>query len=650
MEHYVIFFPKEHTNASFYHELLKKEKDEKWLEEGLKSEFIDINHQDEDGNTFLINCLKAGKFQSAEWLIKHGANITIKNKDRKAAIHIAIEKNSLPVVKGLLELGTIDINERDINGRTLLQDVVVFGNHQMAKLLINHGTNINNKDTHEHNVLYDALSFGDLNFINYLLSIGELNRNYLDEDDNSVMQHPEVLKNHEIAKALINHGVDPTIIPKNGTPYLLKIVLDGEESMKEIVDTAIQNKVNINALLPNGNTLLLEIIATISSLHRVNEQKRTTLLEVAQKMLDADGDINALKNDETGIFQAIRDRDYPLCEFLLRANIDPNYQNRYGDTILFEIIYDGIKGMKLLKLLIKYNIDPNIKNHDGKNVYELLNDVILHFHKTKQLTDKEILAKLDKKGEYLAVIKELLKSDEKADHNYLDSSGNPLFFTPILYNHHDLFRLYINHKFDIHMRNHAGHNIFFEYVLKVFEIADESTHACKEFEENLTSLIGYRVDQNFQDALGWSILHKIVHGKCNDKLFNILTKIVAFDYALKDNLGRTVIHNAVWSDDEFVIRRIHSLEPTIINLPDGYSILPITYAALLGNQKLVLLFLELGSNISAKKPVVKSAIKKFTPMLKNLSKLTHDLHESVDKVHLQTLIDQILEDFQIKGS
>jgi len=91
-------FQKEHDNASFYRELLKKQKDEKWLEEGLKSEFIDIDHQDEDGNTFLINCLKEGKFQSVEWLIKHGANITIKNNKRMSAIHYAIEKNSLLVV------------------------------------------------------------------------------------------------------------------------------------------------------------------------------------------------------------------------------------------------------------------------------------------------------------------------------------------------------------------------------------------------------------------------------------------------------------------------------------------------------------------------------------------------------------------------
>ncbi len=643
-------FEKEHDNASFYRELLKKQKDEKWLEEGLKSEFIDIDHQDEDGNTFLINCLKEGKFQSVEWLIKHGANITIKNNKRKSAIHYAIEKNSLPVVKGLLELDIIDVNERDIDGRTLLQDVIVFGNHQMAKLLIQYGTDINNKDIHDRNVIYDALSYGDINFINYLLNMEELDRNLVDEDENSVMQHPEVLKNTDIAKTLLTHGVDPTIIPKNGTPYILKILLEAKENMMDILDTALQNNLDVNKELPNGHTILLEVIATISALHKKDDKKRELLLKAAKKMLDSGGDINARRKNETGIFQAIRDRDYELTSFLLVADINPNHQNSYGETILFEIIYDGIKSLKLLRLLILHHIDPNIKNHDGKNVYELLNDIILHLHGTKPIKEKETLLKIDKKGEYLIFVQELLKNDEQSDHNYFDSTGNPLFFNPLLYNHHDLFRSYINHKFDIHTKNHAGHNIFFEYVIKVFERDDDSIKACKDFEENLSSLISFKVNQNFKDALGWSALHKVVHGKCNDKLFAILTKIVAFDYTMKDNLGRTVIHNAVWSDDEYVIKKIHSLEPDIINLPDGYSILPITYAALLGNQKLVLLFLELGTNLSAKKKIADSAIKKFSPMLKNLPKLFDKLHDMDQRLHIETLIDQITEDFRLQGS
>lgn len=105
-------FKKEHTHENFLYEILKKEFDEKWLENALKSELIDINHKDKKGNTYLTKCIKETRYKSAEWLIKKGADISIKNDDGKTAINIAIEKNSLPIVKGLLDLGKIDVNQK----------------------------------------------------------------------------------------------------------------------------------------------------------------------------------------------------------------------------------------------------------------------------------------------------------------------------------------------------------------------------------------------------------------------------------------------------------------------------------------------------------------------------------------------------------
>ncbi|MEA2017548.1 MAG: ankyrin repeat domain-containing protein, partial [Campylobacterota bacterium] len=112
-------FKREHSNVTFLQEILHKEPNWDWLIEGLDKEIIDINHQDKDGNTFLIKCLKVSKFKSAVWLINHNADTTIKNNDKKTAINIAIEKNNLIVVKELLDLNKIDVNQKDIDGRSL---------------------------------------------------------------------------------------------------------------------------------------------------------------------------------------------------------------------------------------------------------------------------------------------------------------------------------------------------------------------------------------------------------------------------------------------------------------------------------------------------------------------------------------------------
>ena len=147
--------------------------------------------------------------------------------------------------------------------------------------------------------------------------------------------------------------------------------------------------------------------------------------------------------------------------------------------------------------------------------------------------------------------------------------------------------------------------------------------------------------------MGWTILHKIVGTKCDEKLFDILTKVALFDYTIQDIQGRTVVHNAVWADKISIIKKIYSVSPQSINIVDNYQILPITYAALLGNQKLVMLLLHLNSNISGRKPITEKAIKKFSPMLKNLKHIKDDITDSELEKKFDTLIIQIIKDFKL---
>ncbi len=639
-------FTKEHNNENFYLELTKKHFDEQWLEEALKSEFIDINHQDAEGNTILLRCLKKSRYKSVEWLIKHGAEVHTKNKAGKSAINLAIEKNSLPVVKGLLELGKIDVNQRDIDGRSLLQNVVVWGNIKMAKLLIRKGADINNTDHHNRNVLYDALSYGDRGFFNYFLAFEDIDLNNLDENGNTLFQHREIQKNDLLAIDLLKAGADPTILTATGESYLYNVILREEEA-KEIIQTALQHGANANALTKNGNTLMMELIELVLNLPEKKEETKKYYLEIAQLMLDHGGNLNLTnKGSETILFDAVRVRDYAIIAFLLSNGIDPNIQNEYGETPLFDIILDGSKSRDLILLLLAYKANPNLINQDGKTVYEVLNDIIIHQHGAKKINDRTFLSKLNLKSDYFILLKELLEQEE-SDLDYLDSSGNPLFFNPLLYDCFALFKLYINY-IDINLLNQSGHNIFYEYALSIFEKNDTSSKALDNFESHLSTIISHKANKNFQDALGWTVPHKILTTPCDERLFRILTKVVLFDYTIKDNLGRSVIHNAVWGNKPYVIEIIENIAPSTINQIDKYGILPITYAALLGNQKLVLHFIKHGSNIHGDKKIAPQAVKKFNPMLKNLPKLLKGVTDKTDLDNLHTIIEQVRRDFSIQ--
>lgn len=642
------FFKKEFNNTTYLQELLQDNPNEQWLEDGLKNEMVDINHKDERGDTFLIKCIKVSKSLSVKWLIEHRADLTIQNINGKTALFFAIEKRNREIIKQIIELKVINLEQRDIDGRTLLQNIVMLGHNEMAKILINYGANPNNIDNKNRNLIYDALSYGDQGFIQYLLNLEHLELNLLDEDGNSIMHHVEVIKDDDVAKKLLIAGADPTLKNKNGESFLLTTALRGA-SGEELIDIALENGADVNSPTANDNTILMELIAISSNLSVDEKDRRASLLRTSRKMLKHGGNINAIeKNNESGLFNAIRLADYDLVSFLLAGGIDPNVISDTGDTVLNLIIFEGVKELDIIILLIQYGANPNIRNKDGKTIYELLNIFVLHILGTKLTTDEEILNKIDPDGQYVRIIKEFLSHRDKEENlNYLDSTGDPLFFKPILYGHFPLFKLYIKSGLDVNATNKANHTIFYEYVYKVFNENKSDKITCERFQNNLSNLLSNKVDRHYQDGLGWTVLHKIIGTKCNETLFDIFTKIVLFDYTIQDEKGRTVVHNAVWANKLPIIKKIYNDSPQSINIVDSYEILPITYAALLGNQQLVILLLNLNSNISGRKTITEKAIKKFSPMLKNLKKLKKDIEDPQLIKKFDILILQIVKDFKL---
>jgi len=305
---------------------------------------------------------------------------------------------------------------------------------------------------------------------------------------------------------------------------------------------------------------------------------------------------------------------------------------------------------EIIKLLLSHNIDPKLKNKKGQTVYSVLTNLILHKEKNLELEDKTLIPLFDQDALYINVVQLLLENETVPEGKEFileitDEIGDPLFFKPLMNDNFALFSLYTKYEINLHQLNKQKYNIFFAYVLRVFENNKDTSLICKNFKNNISSLISRKVDKNFKDSLGWSILHKVVATQCNIKLFKILTDVVHFDYLLTDNLGRTVIHNAVWRDNIEVIKIVNNVAPNTINAEDIYGITPLYYAALLGNQDLVRQFFDLGAIITIKGNINIKAIKKFKPMLKNLIKLTENIDDLALEQRMISLANEIESKF-----
>ena len=638
-----IFQKNNYTKENFLQELYKHDIDEKKLSEILDSNKIDINYQDENNNSFLHLCLDRLKFRSALFLINNGIDITLENNSDQNILQIAIDKENLIIIEAILAQNKIDINKQYKNGRTLLKDVVIDGKNDIAKLLIKYGADINIKDDNNRNVLFDAISFGDKKFIEYLLGFENLELNDIDIDQNSIMHHPQVIKDDEKAIKLIEAGADTTLQNKNGEIYLCNAALRGIEA-KHIVDKALENGADINARVTENRTILMELISASTKLSSKEIDRRKSLVDMS-KIVVLDGiDINAIDvNGDSALFRAVKVSDVELVSFLLSSNIDPNIKNKDNQTALFEAVYQGVESLDIILLLLEYGADPTIKNSKNETLYEILNNIVLHTHGKKELKDQFVLSKIKQEGQYIVILKELLAHNKK-DLNFLDSKGDPLFFSPLLNDHFPLFKLYIKYGLNVHNVNSRNYNILFEYIYHVFKEDNENI----DFQNNISMLLSSKLNHNVQNHKGETVVHKIMETNCNLNLFNILTNIILFDYTITDNLGRSVAHSAVWYEQKKVIKKIHQINNKIINIPDEYGILPITYAALLGNQDLVLMFLDLHSNVKSGINVSDNALEKFKPMLKNLDNLTENITDTETLRKIEILIDQVKRDFKVE--
>lgn len=633
------------NNSSFLQELYKPKFNKKALADLLLNKKVDINFKDSKGNSFLNNCILDDKIEAALWLIEQGIDVTSENNKYHSSFHLCIDKGNQKVLTPILKQELININEKDKFGRIALQDLVVDGKIELAKLLIQYGADINSQDKHHRNVIFDALSYGDENFIIYLLSLDEpkIDLNNIDDNLNTIMHHSEVTSNDTIAEKLIDAGADVTIKNAKGETFLCNAALRGEQA-KKLVELALQKGADVNSKVNQDNTIFIELMKTFAQLPAHEVDRRKNLLEMAKLIVNYGGEIDAVNSDhETALFQAIRAKDFTLISYLLKLGVNPNIINKYGRTILLEVVYQGVESLDILLLLLEYGADPIIKNLQGETIFETLNKIILHTHQKKPLQDNKLIAMIDMNGQYMVLLKELLKHTE-VDLNFLGASGQPLFFEPLLYDDGQLFRLYLNTPINLHMLNKAGHNLFYEYVLKVFQDNDTTV----KFQDNLSRLISKKIDHNFQDLLGWTVLHKIMGTKSNEKLFEILVKIVKFDLTIKDNLGRTAIHTAVWNNNQKMISALNKVDYTLINKEDNYGITPIKYAALLGSQSLVLLFINLKAEVTGGYKIPTKAAKKFNPMLKNLPKLKENLTETHLLEKIDTLIHQIHIDFGVQ--
>ncbi|MEA3288876.1 MAG: ankyrin repeat domain-containing protein [Campylobacterota bacterium] len=604
----------------------------------LDSKKIDINTQNNNGDTLLHTCIKKNKFVQAIWLINNGIKANIVNKDGTSDLVLAVERGDRLLATTLFTKHKDKLNVKS-NGRTLLQDAVMSGQTKIVDYLLKTDIDINSQDNLKRSVIFDAIAFGDQETIEKIIELKDLNLNIQDINGKTILHDQKIQNNDELAKELIRKGADPTICDEKGNNYLTYTALRGAEA-EEILDIAIESGLDLNKKIVDDLTIVMEVILEFSKTKHNDKPRRSALKKVAKKLINNKADVNSKKyNGETVLFDMIKYDDFEGATFLLENGANVNIQNNNSETPLLISVIKGLEYFDLTMLFVKYGANPTLKDNNGKTVPEILNEIILHVDEIKKLKDIELEKKINIEDDYRRILKQLLSL--QFNYGYNDSTGRPLFYAPFYNGDMKTSQLYAQNGFDINTLNKDNLNLFYEYVDYTFEQGEDVTN----FKDRLIYLIVNKSNPMIKNPSGQTVFMKVaLIPNCNLKLFSKLKSVVKYNYKTKDNMGRTIMHACITSDNIELLKLIFGIDRDVQNIPDSLNMLPITYAALFGKKDMVVEFLKRDSMLKASKPIHMIAKKKFKPLLANLKKLTEGIKDPDLLKKIKTLQEEVVKD------
>jgi ankyrin repeat protein len=240
-----------------------------------KYDFIDIFVEkkckidiiDNDGKTIMFYAIKYNYYKLVEKLLNIEyigfPIIDLKDKNKFYPIHYAILFNNIKILELLLEKGT-DINQKDGNGNTPLMTSIKLKNNKISKFLIeNKKININMINNIGETALHIACNYEQDTIVDLLINQKDIDTNVQDlQNKYTPLMYGVSLNNFMITQMLINH-IKINFLCQDvagNTAYHHGINEDVSEDLIRILDEKLEDKTetkNIyNLTNLNGNTIL----------------------------------------------------------------------------------------------------------------------------------------------------------------------------------------------------------------------------------------------------------------------------------------------------------------------------------------------------------------------------------------------------------
>ncbi|XP_048243699.1 uncharacterized protein LOC124125868 isoform X2 [Haliotis rufescens] len=521
----------------------------------------DINDQDELGNTalhYLIHnvsyrcgrkdCLDHDTYQL---FLDNGADVNIKNKEGKTALHLAAKANCERCVKILLPIS--DINDQDEVGNTALHYLIhkesyqyVWNTclaHETYQLFLDNGADVHIQNKEGQTVLSTATWAHCKNCVEMLLPVLDINDQ--DKVGDTALHFLHHYQSYHLTKVervcqemcqlFLANRADVHVKNKEGKTYLH---LAAKANCKKCVEMLLP-MFDINDQDQAGNTALHYLIHNVSYFDGSNECLDH---ETYQLFLDNGADVH-IKNNEgkTALHLAVK-ANCERCVKILLPISDINDQDELGNTALHYLIHNvsyrcGRKDCldhTTYQLFLDNGADVNIKNKEGKTALHLA-----------------AKANCERCVKILLPISDINDQDEVGNtalHYLIHNESYQYVWNTCLV--HETYQLFLDSGLDVHIKNNEG-----KTALHV---------AAKAKCERCVKMLLPKSDINYQDELGNTALHYLIHYESydygrNECLAHETYKLFldsGADVHMKNKEGETALHLAALANCKNCVEKL----------------------------------------------------------------------------------------------
>jgi len=651
-----------YDNSNLIEELAKTKLDVKKLNKIIASPNVKINaYIDEVKKTTLLHkIIRSNNLLAVQWLLQNHANPYTEDDYNLPAFFYFIHSPISNKIYYLLEEHNIDFNYKNSHGRMVLQDIVINGDIALFNRVIKKIRKPFSLDEYGKNILFDAISSGDKDTMNLIFETENAPLDIQDKKRESLL-HFVKDGDLNLIEFLLEKKVPPTLQDLDDKNIIFYLSERVEKSSSELdikhltklINIALKAKDALDQKDLDGNNLLTGFLSNLNKPLSQYSQK-SFLSNLISSFIDSGVDINEKNNEgNNAILLSVDKNDIETVELLIEKSADINVQNKNDITPLALAVMKGSNEyFDMVCLLLSSNANPNIKDSNGISIIEKIIYILIYINqenlKKEETAVTQIENKLDEdlskfnEDDCIRNIYELLISKKMVDYNVFNSQGNPYFFILVFTENNYLADLLFKAGADINQTNGNNKNILQYYL----EFVDE--HNIDELTtiKIIKNIVKFGIDLNRRDELGATIVHNTLLNKSLLITKNIVNAGGAIDVI--DKKGRTLLHNAIWANDIEKVKYVIGARKELINVPDKLGVIPINYAAFLGNKELICYLLSHNSYVNNLHEKHKTTLDFFKRFHKNIFKLEEqEMPDTEEKRHVMTLLSNMKKEFKI---